>query len=53
MAGRTPDQHDAYSIAAWMQQVNLNGQLANFLNPNLQPSERGVAEVEGWIIGVG
>lgn len=50
--GRTPDQHDAYSIAAWMQQADLNGQLASFLNPNLTPPERGVAEVEGWILGV-
>ena len=49
---RTPDQHDAYSIAVWMQQTDLNGQLAAFLNPNLTPPERGVAEVEGWILGV-
>ncbi len=50
--GRTPDQHDAYSIAAWMQQVDLDGQLPKFLSPNLTPPERGVAEVEGWILGV-
>jgi hypothetical protein len=49
---RTPDQHDAYAIAAWMQQVYLDGQLAGFLSPNLTPPERGVAEVEGWILGV-
>ena len=50
--GRTPDQHDAYAIAAWMKQVDLDGQLARFLSPNLTPPERGVAEVEGWILGV-
>ncbi len=50
--GRTPDQHDAYVITAWMQQVDLDGQLARFLNPNLTPPERGVAGVEGWILGV-
>jgi hypothetical protein len=50
--GRTPDQHDAYVIAAWMQQVDLDGQLAKFLSPNLTPPEQGVAKVEGWILGV-
>ena len=50
--GRTPVQHDAYSIAAWMQQVDRNGQLSKFLNPNLTPPERGIAGVEGWILGV-
>jgi hypothetical protein len=49
---RTPDQHDAYAIAAWMQQIDFDGQLASFLNPILTPTERGVAEVEGWILGV-
>ena len=49
---RTPDQHDAYAIAAWMQQVDLDGQLAGFLSPSLTPPEQGVAGVEGWILGV-
>ncbi|MBF6568248.1 MAG: hypothetical protein IVW54_05150 [Candidatus Binataceae bacterium] len=50
--GRNPDQHDAYSIAAWMQKTDLNGDLAQFLNPNLTPDGRIVAEIEGWILGV-
>ncbi|MGZ8238804.1 MAG: hypothetical protein ACXWTY_13150 [Methylobacter sp.] len=50
--GRTPDQHDAYAIAAWLRQADLNGQLARFLSPNLTPPERVVAEVEGWVLGV-
>jgi len=49
---RTPDQHDAYAIAAWIQLVDLDGQLAGFLSLNLTSPERGVAEVEGWILGV-
>jgi len=49
---RNPDQHDAYSIAAWMQQADQNDQLTVFLNPNLPPAMRGEAEVEGWILGV-
>ena len=52
MNGRTADQHDAYAVAAWLRQADLDGQLARFLNPALTPPERTVAEVEGWILGV-
>jgi len=52
-ADKTPDQHDAYAIAAWMLQADLNGQLSTYLNPSLSPLERGIAGVEGWIFGVG
>ena len=47
------DQHDAYSVAAWMRQADRDGQLARFLNPALTPPQRTVAGVEGWILGVG
>jgi hypothetical protein len=50
--GRTGDQHDAYSIAAWLQRADHDGILAAFLNPVLTPSERTVAQVEGWLLGV-
>jgi hypothetical protein len=49
---RTGDQHDAYSIAAWLGRADRDGTLATFLKPNLSPQERAVAEVEGWILGV-
>ena len=49
---RTDDQHDAYSVAAWLRQADLDGSLARFLNPSLLPGERAVAQVEGWILGV-
>jgi hypothetical protein len=49
---RTSDQHDAYSIAAWLQRADHDGSLATLLNPNLTPSERKEAQVEGWILGV-
>ena len=49
---RTGDQHDAYSIAAWLQRADHDGSLAAFLTPLLTPSERVVAQVEGWILGV-
>ena len=49
---RTADQHDAYTVAAWMRQADLGGTLAGFLDPSLAPPERKVAEVEGWILGI-
>jgi hypothetical protein len=50
--GRTGDQHDAFSIAAWLSRADRDGNLAAFLNPDLSPSERTLAQVEGWILGV-
>lgn len=49
--GRTPDQHDAYVVAAWLQRVTRDGALDGFLHPALTPEERAVAEIEGWILG--
>lgn len=51
-AGRTSDQHDAYSIAAALSRADRNNELAAFLMPDLTPSERAIARVEGWILGV-
>ncbi len=49
---RTGDKHDAYSIAAWLSRADRDGGLGGFLDPNLTAPERGVAGVEGWILGV-
>ena len=51
--GRTTDQHDAYTVAAWLREADDDGRLQVSLAPNLTPVERAVAEVEGWILGVG
>jgi hypothetical protein len=48
---RNPDQHDAYSIVAWLSGADRNGSLAALLKPDLAPRERAVAQVEGWILG--
>jgi hypothetical protein len=48
---RSGDQHDAYSVAAWMRDADLDGTLAEFFKPNLAPGERKVARIEGWILG--
>jgi hypothetical protein len=50
--GRTCDQHDAFSIAAWLSRADRDDSLAAFLNPDLWPPERTMAQVEGWILGV-
>ena len=49
---RTGDQHDAYSIAAWLRDADGDGSLATFFNPSLSPLDRTKAEIEGWILGV-
>jgi hypothetical protein len=49
---RTPDQHDAYAVAAWLRRADLDGRLAGLLEPALTLAERAQAEVEGWILGV-
>jgi hypothetical protein len=50
--GRNNDQHDAFSIAAWMRRVDLDATLSEFLTPALSPGEQAIACVEGWILGI-
>jgi hypothetical protein len=50
--GRTGDQHDAFSIAAWLSSADRDDSLVAFLKPDLSLPERAVAQVEGWILGV-
>jgi hypothetical protein len=49
---RTNNQHDAFSVAAWLSRADRDGSLAVLFNPALTPAERTVAQVEGWILGV-
>jgi len=49
---RTGDQHDAYGIATWLSRADRDDDLAVFLMPSSTASERTVAQVEGWILGV-
>ena len=50
--GRSADQQDAYSVAAWMRRSDLDERLAELFNPSLTDGERTTARVEGWIAGV-
>jgi hypothetical protein len=49
---RTPDQHDAYSVAEWMRRADAQGLLTTLLEPPLSAEERSMAAFEGWILGV-
>ncbi len=51
--GRTDDQHDAYVACAWMQQTDRDGGLEDYLKPPIPRHEASVAQIEGWILGVG
>lgn len=49
----TGDQHDAYAVASWLRDMDRSGQIIRHLDPILNDSERAIARVEGWILGVG
>lgn len=48
---RTPDQHDAYSIAHWLQEADQNGTLADAFAPPPFGPVAATGLVEGWILG--
>jgi len=48
---RTSDQHDAYSVAAWLSRADRDGTLRAALHPRLADPDDIVARVEGWILG--
>ncbi len=48
----TSDQHDAFSVAEWMRQTDLGGNLSRFFHPSLTASERAIGQIEGWILGI-
>lgn len=50
--GRTADQHDAYSVAKWMQRADTQGSLAGFLDPSLTTAERGVLASRAGFLGL-
>lgn len=49
---RTGDQQDAYAVAAWMRRTDLKDSLPEYLEPNLNESEKAQAQIEGWIFGI-
>lgn len=51
-ADRTPDEHDAWSVAAWIREADRRNTLDQYFTPALTLPERKQAELEGWILGV-
>ncbi len=49
---RTVDQQDAYSICCWLRDMDSVGRLRDFASPPLTHSQKRVAKLEGWILGV-
>ncbi|MDT1063426.1 hypothetical protein RM190_16250 [Paracoccus sp. CPCC 101403] len=52
VAGRNPDQHDAYSVARWLQEADLDGSLQRALRPFESGPIDTTARVERWILDV-
>ena len=50
--GVSSHQHDAYCIAMWMRQSDLEGGLEGCFHPELGGNELKQAEIEGWILGL-
>jgi hypothetical protein len=50
--GRDSHQHDAYSVAEWLRQGDIDRKLQRFFNPCFTAEEKRMAEIEGWILGV-
>lgn len=51
-AGRTVDEHDAWSVAAWLQEMDRRNTIESYFKPPLSPREQRKAMLEGWILGV-
>jgi len=50
--GRTADQHDAYSIARWLQEASTTGEIEMTFSAPEPESVAMTAQVEGWIFGI-
>lgn len=51
--GLTMDQQDAYSVAAWMRREDQADRLDRHFAPTLSGEDRALAQIEGWILGLG
>ncbi len=49
---RDSDEQAAYAATAWLQRADRSDFLSRFLSPSLTAEERGIAKIEGWILGV-
>ena len=51
-AGRTGDQHDAYSLARWFAELDHEGILPALFHPALCAEDLRLGSIEGWIFGL-
>ena len=49
---RSNDEHDAYSIARWLQECDQRDILNHYFHPPLTEEERNIVLQEGWIFGI-
>lgn len=51
--GMSADQHDAYAVAMWLQDMAARGALADYFRmPPLTSAEQMIVACEGWVLGV-
>lgn len=50
---RSDHEQDAYAVARWMAEMDQGLVLDRYFEPPLNDGEQGVADLEGWIFGVG
>lgn len=46
------DQQDAYAIARWLRESHQRSILDHYLHPPLTTTEKAIARLEGWILGI-
>ncbi len=51
--GRSTDEQDAYSVCRWLSESAARKCLERYFEPPLTLPERQVAQIEGWILGIG
>ena len=50
-AGLSPAQRNAFTVASWLRDADMEGRIAAALRPALPPAISATAQVEGWILG--
>ncbi|MEQ9258619.1 MAG: hypothetical protein RIG84_05940 [Roseovarius sp.] len=49
--GLTPAQQNAFTVASWLRDADMDGRIAAALCPALPPAVAAIGQVEGWILG--
>ncbi len=49
--GLAPAQKNAFTVASWLRDADMDGRIAAAFCPDLPPAVAATAQVEGWILG--